>query len=87
MVFKANVLSRLDSLSNTDFCPFTTHQDFMEILGLQYDKQLKVILDDNFVSTSVKPLVSELTHLALILFKLFNLNVFTRKSGRDRVTF
>lgn len=46
-----------------------------------------VILCNNFVASSVKPLVSELSSLALLLFKLFHSNVLPRKSGRDRVTF
>ncbi|KAL8116542.1 hypothetical protein AgCh_022894 [Apium graveolens] len=85
--FKADLLARLTGVSDQGPCPFTTHQAFDEIPGLQYEEQLKAILGDNFVSVSVKPLVTDLTPMCLLLFKLFHSNVLPRKSGRDRVTF
>ncbi|KAL8095322.1 hypothetical protein AgCh_036693 [Apium graveolens] len=54
--FKADLLARLTGVSDQGPCPFTTHQAFDEIPGLQYEEQLKAILGDNFVSVSVKPL-------------------------------
>ncbi|KAL8107167.1 hypothetical protein AgCh_023829 [Apium graveolens] len=54
--FKEDLLARLTGVSDQGPCPFTTHQAFDEIPGLQYEEQLKAILGDNFVSVSVKPL-------------------------------
>lgn len=38
---------------NTKVCPYTTHQAFMDLPSLQYEEQLKIILGDNFVTSSV----------------------------------
>ncbi|XP_074327127.1 uncharacterized protein LOC141665043 isoform X1 [Apium graveolens] len=87
IVFNANLLSRVCGISCSGVCPYTTHAAFMEFPGLQYEEQLKVILGENFIGTSLKPMVHDLTPLALLLFKLFHTNLLPRKSGRDRVTY
>lgn len=87
IAFKVNLLAHICSLSDSGVRPFMTHHAFMDISRLQYEDQLKTILVENFVASSVKPLVSELSPLGLLLFKLFLSNVLLRKSGRDRVTF
>ncbi|KAL8099137.1 hypothetical protein AgCh_031715 [Apium graveolens] len=85
--FKADLLARLTGVSDKGICSSTTHQVFQDIPGLQYEEQVELILGDNFVSVSVKPLVNDLTHVSLLLFRLFHTNVLPRKSGRDRVNF
>ncbi|KAL8124726.1 hypothetical protein AgCh_012399 [Apium graveolens] len=87
IVFNANLLSRVCGISCSGVCPYTTHAAFMEFPGLQYEEQLKVNLGENFIGTSLKPMVHDLTPLALLLFKLFHTNLLPRKSGRDRVTY
>ena len=87
IVFKADCLARVIDVPATGPCPYTTHLPYTEYLSLQYSDQLKLILGNNFDSSSTKPLVSQLTPLALLLFKLFHSNVMPRKSGRDRITF
>ena len=87
IVFKADCLARVIEVSDSVPCPFTTYQPFTDILKLQYEDQLQLILGDNYLSTSVKPLVSNITPLSLLFFKLFHTNLLPRKSGRDRITF
>ncbi|KAL8112245.1 hypothetical protein AgCh_019805 [Apium graveolens] len=87
VVLKADALAIIGGLSDQGVCPFTTHQAFVDVPGLQYEEQLKAIVGEKFVDVSIKPSILDLTPLSLLVFKLFHTNLLPRKSGRDRITF
>ena len=88
MTFKSDWLASIFGVSDNGVCPFTTHQPFLDDDLLPLEAQVQSIVGDHFDSSgATRPLVSDLSPLSLLLFRLIHTNVLPRKSGRDRVTY